>query len=110
MDKLASFDTDHILEALGLQRSRSGGEDLLPAAALFGVGFLVGAGAALLLAPRAGRELRDDLAERISHAPDTFAQLPQKASDLAGRAAGALGMGGGEDAGGRPPGPRTSGG
>ena len=36
----------------------------------FGIGMLVGAGIALMLAPKPGRELRGDLRERLRRAPD----------------------------------------
>ena len=36
----------------------------------FGVGLLVGAGIALLLAPKPGRQLREDLRERLRRSPE----------------------------------------
>ena len=36
----------------------------------FGVGLLVGAGVALMLAPKPGRELRGDIRRRLRSAPD----------------------------------------
>lgn len=44
---------------------------VLPAFALFGAGMLVGATVALLLAPKSGRELRDDLTRRASEIGET---------------------------------------
>ncbi|MEL6344980.1 MAG: YtxH domain-containing protein [Myxococcota bacterium] len=40
--------------------------DLLPALAIFGAGLIVGAGLGLLLAPKAGSELRNDIADRAN--------------------------------------------
>jgi N-acyl-D-aspartate/D-glutamate deacylase len=42
---------EEVLRAIGLQRSRSNGGDLLGGVAVFGAGMLVGAGLALLFAP-----------------------------------------------------------
>jgi hypothetical protein len=55
-----SIDRDDILEALGVERNGFIG----PALIGFGVGALVGATVALLLAPRRGSELRDELIGR----------------------------------------------
>jgi hypothetical protein len=55
------FRKEDILDALGIEREVS----WLPMAlAGFGVGCVVGAGIALLLTPKTGRELRDDLKTR----------------------------------------------
>ena len=58
-----AFDKDDLLEAIGLQERDSMGW-MMPAVVGFGIGALVGAGVALLMAPKAGDELRDDLMER----------------------------------------------
>jgi hypothetical protein len=56
-----TFKKEDILEALGIEREPG----WIPIAlAGFGVGCLVGAGVALILAPKSGRELRSDLAGR----------------------------------------------
>ena len=60
--KQMNFDRGDILDALGLDRGV--GSWFGPAAIGFGVGALVGATVALLSAPRAGSELREDLMER----------------------------------------------
>jgi hypothetical protein len=56
---------EDILSALGLASKPTSSERLLGTLSIFGVGLLVGAGAALLLAPKSGRALRDDLGERL---------------------------------------------
>ena len=38
--------------------------------ATFGIGLLVGAGIGMLMAPKAGRELRDDLRDRLRRIPE----------------------------------------
>jgi hypothetical protein len=59
---IGNFSRDDILDALGLERS---GSWIGPAGAAFGIGLLVGAAAALILAPKSGEELRGDLADRM---------------------------------------------
>jgi len=56
-----TFKKEDILDALGIERE---GSWLPIALGGFGVGCLVGAGIALMLAPKSGRELRSDLMER----------------------------------------------
>ncbi len=53
--------TDDVLASLGLQTRKTTTDYLLPALGVFGAGLAVGAGVALLLAPKSGRELRGDL-------------------------------------------------
>ena len=90
-DKLGSargFDTDDILGALGLQRRRSQVEVLVPAAAIFATGALIGAGAALLFAPQAGRETRRQLrskANRLSERLESSAGEMIHGADAARR-------------------------
>lgn len=86
LDKIKSLDRDDILNLLGLETQHKPVDYLLPGLALFSVGLAVGAGVGLLLAPRPGRELRKDIAERISEVPENLSKLPQRASDAAHRA------------------------
>ncbi|HEY4186857.1 MAG TPA: YtxH domain-containing protein [Polyangia bacterium] len=62
---LRELDKEDILAALGLAEKPSTTDRLLGTLTVFGVGLLVGAGAALLLAPKSGQELRDGLGERL---------------------------------------------
>jgi len=57
---------DALLEKLGLQMRRQPTDYLLPALALFGTGFLVGASLGLLFAPTSGHEFREDVARRFN--------------------------------------------
>src|SRR5215469_1234767 len=68
--KLRDLDKDDLLHLIGLETRRTAGDRILPAVGIFGVGMLVGAGLGLLLAPRSGRELRDDLRNRIQGAEE----------------------------------------
>jgi len=70
LKELRNFDKDDILEMMGLQTKSSTGAMLAGTLATFGIGLLVGAGVGLLLAPKAGRELRDDLRDRLRRIPE----------------------------------------
>jgi gas vesicle protein len=65
INELRDFSKDDVLSALGLTSKPSTSDRLLGALSIFGVGLLVGAGAALLLAPKTGQALRADLGERF---------------------------------------------
>ena len=67
---LRNLDKDEILGMLGLETKSSTGAWLAGTLGTFGVGLLVGAGIALMLAPKPGRELREDLRERLRRAPE----------------------------------------
>jgi hypothetical protein len=62
---MADITADAILEKLGLQRQTSSADVVVPVVGAFLVGGLIGAGLALLFAPKAGAELRRDLGERV---------------------------------------------
>jgi hypothetical protein len=62
LQSLQKIGTDDILAALGLQRRRNSFDAALaPSIALFAAGALVGAAAAMLLAPKSGQALRKEL-------------------------------------------------
>jgi len=66
---LRNLDKDDLLAMLGLETKSSTGAWLAGALGTFGVGLLVGAGLGLLMAPKPGRELREDLRDRLRRAP-----------------------------------------
>ena len=66
---LRHLDKDEILGLLGLETKTSTGAAVAGTLGTFGIGLLVGAGIALLLAPKPGRQLREDLRERLRRAP-----------------------------------------
>ena len=61
-----------VANALGLAPSRT--VETTGAIGLFAIGVLVGAGLALVFAPKSGSELREELSERVSDLRDSFAQ------------------------------------
>jgi hypothetical protein len=64
--EVRNFDPEDILHALGLEKKRGGAEKMLPMIGIFGAGLLVGAGIALLLSPKSGREIRDAIGGQVS--------------------------------------------
>jgi gas vesicle protein len=69
LKELRNLDKDDILDMLGLETKRSGTSFIAGTLGTFGVGLLVGAGIALMLAPKPGRELRDDIRDKLRRAP-----------------------------------------
>ena len=67
---LTDIDKDAILGALGLQSRPSSSEWAFGTFGLFGLGVLVGAGVALLLAPKPGSEIRREIGTRIKEVRD----------------------------------------
>lgn len=76
---LRDFSSDDILNALGLQRSSTTMDAAIPTALAFVAGAAAGAGIALLLAPKSGREMRQDISEK---ATELTQKLQQTANDL----------------------------
>jgi YtxH-like protein len=73
MNKITDYlDKDAIVSRLGYEARTSTGEKLVSALGLFGVGVLVGAGVALLLAPKSGRDLRNDIMNKVSGDVEDF--------------------------------------
>ena len=65
-----NLDKDELLGLLGLERKPSAGAGVAAALGTFGVGLLVGAGIALILAPKPGHELRQQIRDRLRRGPD----------------------------------------
>lgn len=64
------MNSDDVLARLGLQTRTTAADFLLPALGVFGVGILVGAGIALTVAPKSGREFRSDLGRTATRLRD----------------------------------------
>jgi len=67
--QLSKMNLDSVLGAIGLQLAKRGRGPLLPTVAAFGAGMAVGAGAALMLAPMSGRDLRGKFGEFLKKLP-----------------------------------------
>lgn len=87
LKKLPDIDRDDILEMVGLESRRSTAEKMVPALALFGAGVLLGVGLGLMLAPKPGRELRDDLRAKLGRGePNGTTEAQAPVAEAAGRA------------------------
>lgn len=73
LKNLRGYDKDDLLELIGLQTRQTAADWILPTIGAFSVGILVGAGIGLLLAPKPGRELREDLRSRLQGGADQLA-------------------------------------
>jgi hypothetical protein len=65
LQDITNMDKDDVLGMLGLEPRRSNSGRMLTALGPFGIGLLVGAGVALLLAPKPGSELRENLRAKL---------------------------------------------
>jgi gas vesicle protein len=65
--------TEELLRAIGLQRARSHGGEMLGGMALFGAGMLVGVGLALLFAPTSGAEVREQIGSKLEEVRERVA-------------------------------------
>jgi hypothetical protein len=72
---LQHVDVDQVLATIGLERKPRAYERTLPVVGLITLGAAIGAGAALLLAPSSGRELRARISGRID---ETRHQLSER--------------------------------
>ena len=66
LNDIRNFSKDDVLAALGLQSRTSALSSVFGSIGLIGLGMIIGAGAALMMAPKSGRELREDLSTRLN--------------------------------------------
>ena len=71
MKALRNMDKDDLLNMVGLETRRSTADTLVPTLTAFSVGVLVGVGVGLLLAPKPGVELREDLRNKLNRGEAT---------------------------------------
>ncbi len=64
MNDLKNISKDDILAALGLETRQTMGDHVLSGLLMLGVGLAVGVGIGMLLAPKSGNELREDLSNQ----------------------------------------------
>ena len=88
LQDIKNMDKDDFLGILGLETKHSFSNQLLGTLGTFGIGLLVGAGVALLLAPKTGSDFRHDLRARLhadcKGAPTSGGDAPG-ASEATGR-------------------------
>ncbi len=75
------LDRERMLEMIGLERRRNAAQRVLPIVALFGVGIVVGVGVGMMVAPRTGRELRQELKGRFQQQLPKAAEMIQAAAE-----------------------------
>jgi hypothetical protein len=66
LNDIRNLSKDDVLGALGLQARPSLLGSVAGTLGLLGLGLIVGAGAALMIAPRPGKQLRRELGERLN--------------------------------------------
>lgn len=76
---IKKLDRDDLLDLVGLQRASSS-DWVAPAMTALGVGLLVGVGLGLLLAPKPGAELRNDLRDRLRSAQDALPETMREST------------------------------
>jgi hypothetical protein len=82
LSDISDLSTEDVLAALGLAFKPTSSQRVIGALGAFGLGALVGAGVALLLAPSSGEDLRDDLGRRIRRfTPDSSTDAPNGRAD-----------------------------
>ena len=76
---------EDIASVIGLEARASTTGDMLTALGIFGTRMILGAGLALLFAPKAGQEVRHDIAEKVGEiAGHVRAPVPQPATSANG--------------------------
>ena len=84
MSYLDQMNPKAVLNAIGMGRNEPVyyfSDNVLPALAIFSAGLLVGAGVALLVTPKTGRELRGDITRKASELTETVKnKLPEQLS------------------------------
>jgi hypothetical protein len=81
---LSNLDKDDLLGVLGLEQKDSVATSLAATLGTLGVGVLIGVGIGLMLAPKAGRGLREDIRERLRGAPEALAEAAASVKQPAG--------------------------
>ena len=67
--------------AIGFRRARTTAPEMLLGLGLFGAGLLIGSAAALILTPRNGAELREELRTRMSAVRDRLRPIRSDGED-----------------------------
>ncbi|GEL71202.1 MULTISPECIES: YtxH domain-containing protein [Myxococcus] len=80
-NNLKKLDKDDLLHLVGLETRRDTVDTLLPVVGAFAAGILVGAGLGLLLAPKPGNQLRDDLRQRLHSGQEYLSNAVGRSSE-----------------------------
>ena len=80
----ANLDKDDLLGVMGLEKKDSFAASLAGTLGTLSVGVLIGMGIGFMLAPKAGRGLREDIRERLYGAPEALADAAASISQPAG--------------------------
>ena len=72
LNSLSRLDRNDLLGVLGLETKSSLPSSVATTLGTLGIGVLIGVGIGFLLAPKAGRGLREDLRERLRRAPESL--------------------------------------
>ena len=91
-DEVRGFNPEDILTAMGLEKRRSSAEKMLPMIGIFGAGLLVGAGVAMLLSPKTGREVREAIGGAVGGAVSRFTTQTEQGGEAMRGTAGAAGQ------------------
>ena len=82
LQDITNMDKDDVLGMLGLEARRSQSNRMMTTLGTFGIGLLVGAGVGLLLAPKAGSALRQDLRTKFRRdGKETVDEVDGKGTD-----------------------------
>jgi hypothetical protein len=72
LQNLKKLDKDELLGLLGLETKATVASEVASTLGTFAIGLLVGAGVALLLAPKEGRALREDIRTKIQRGKESL--------------------------------------
>ena len=82
---LKKMDKDDLLNLIGLETRKETTDYLLPALGAFTVGVLLGVGVGLMLAPKPGNELRNDLRNRFQSGQESITGAGAQRTETATR-------------------------
>jgi len=72
---LKDMTREDILNAIGLQTRKEPASYLAPIVGIFGTGVLIGVGVGFLMAPKAGKELRQNVTEKVTDVTDKVKRM-----------------------------------
>ena len=77
---LKDYSKEDLLALFGVEPKRTTTDALIPAAGMFAMGMLVGAGLGLLFAPKKGAELRTDVSKKIGEIRERVPEIIEEVS------------------------------